>query len=160
MANTLIDDGYFEEVFLLTPSQAEQMLRKNQTHQQGMGLNTEKSRFIKYGEKQQEYEGQDDNPVEESNPLLTRLKTWEGIGADDVISRYHRYNQLGRLTKDYFKKGILLPKDYTIESIIKERRDIFQKLWKSFRHLRVRTNKYRCSKTTKKRTNTSRNTTE
>ena len=54
MANTLIDDGYFEEVFLLTPSQAEQLMRKNQL-QQGSGKNQQSARFIKYGENQRSF---------------------------------------------------------------------------------------------------------
>ena len=102
MANTLIDDGYFEEVFLLTPSQAEQLMRKNQL-QQGSGKNQQSARFIKYGENQQEINGQGDFLTVENDPLLTELKTWEGLGADDVISQYHRYKQLDRLNKDYYR---------------------------------------------------------
>ena len=119
MANTLIDDGYFEEVFLLTPSQAEQLMRKNQL-QQGSGKNQQSARFIKYGENQREINGQDDFPTVENDPLLTKLKTWEGLGADDVISQYHRYKQLDRLNKDYLQNNIPLPAGYTLDSIIVE----------------------------------------
>ena len=131
MANTLIDDGYFEEVFLLTPSQAEQLMRKNQL-QQGSGKNRQADQFIKYGENQREINGQDDFPQVENDPLLTKLKTWEGLGADDVISQYHRYKQLDRLNKDYLQKNIPLPAGYTLDSIINERREILKRYGKAF----------------------------
>ena len=136
MANTLIDDGYFEEVFLLTPSQAEQLMRKNQL-QQGSGKNQQSARFIKYGENQREINGQDGFPTVENDPLLTKLKTWEGLGADDVISQYHRYKQLDRLNKDYLQNNIPLPAGYTLDSIINEQERDFKTLRKSLHKLRA-----------------------
>ena len=131
MANTLIDDGYFEEVFLLTPSQAERIIRKNQL-QQGGGKNQQPTQFIKYGDNQRELRGQDDFPTVENDPLLTKLKNWEGLGADDVISQYHRYKQLDKLSKDYLQNNIPLPTGYTMDSVIKERREILKQYGKAF----------------------------
>ena len=130
MANASIDDGYYEEVFLLTPSQAEQMIRKNQL-QQGAGKN-QSTQFIKYGDNQREITGQDDFPKVKNDPLLAKLKVWEGLGANDVISQYHRYKQLDKLNKDYLLNKVALPVGYTLDSIINERREILKRYGKAF----------------------------
>ena len=76
--------------------------------------------------------GQDDYPIEENNALLTKLKNGEGLEADDVISRFHRYKQLDRLSKDYLHNRTPLPPGYTLDSIIKERREILKRYAKAF----------------------------
>ena len=113
------------------------MIRKNhqqeqQQQQYGSGKNTQQTLFIKYGENQQELTGQDDYPLVENDALLAKLKNWGGLGADDVISRYHRYKQLDRLSKDYLHNRTPLPPGYTLDSIIKERREILKRYAKAF----------------------------
>ena len=114
---TLIEDGCNGKVFLMTPDVVERFIRKQgQQPQHGSGKVTDKTEFMEYSANQQKYKEEDKYPRIEDAPLLAKLKTWEGLGVDNIISEYYRYKQYERLIKDYIKDGIPLPPETTIET--------------------------------------------
>ena len=136
-AKNLIDDGYYEEVLLLTPDQVNDFVRNKEkltttTKQVGLGKGEGDAQFMQYEEQQGEYKGQNNYPSVEETPLLHKLKQFEGLGSDHVISRYYRYKQYERLLKDYFEKQIPLPDGFTVEHLVKEQRQIMKEYGKVF----------------------------
>ena len=135
-AKNLIDDGYYEEVLLLTPDQVNDFVRNKEklttTNQVGLGKGEGDAQFMQYEEQQGEYKGQNNYPSVEETPLLHKLKQFEGLGSDHVISQYYRYKQYERLLKDYFEKQIPLPDGFTVEHIVKEQRQIMKEYGKVF----------------------------
>ena len=135
-AKNLIDDGYYEEVLLLTPDQVNDFVRNKEklttTNQVGLGKGEGDAQFMQYEEQQEEYKEQNNYPSVEETPLLHKLKQFEGLGSDHVISQYYRYKQYERLLKDYFEKQIPLPDGFTVEHIVKEQRQIMKEYGKVF----------------------------
>ena len=133
-AKNLIDDGYYEEVLLLTPDQVNDFVRNKEklttTNQVGLGKGD--AQFMQYEEQQGEYKGQNNYSSVEETPLLHKLKQFEGLGSDHVISQYYRHKQYERLLKDYFEKQIPLPDGFTVEYIVKEQRQIMKEYGKVF----------------------------
>ena len=129
---TLIDDGYYEEVLLLSPQKTAEILRNMEKPQQrGMGKSAEKS-YVEFDKEQAKYNGFSNLPKVEDNPLLTQLKRFEGLGSDHIISRFYKYKQYEKLLKDYFEKNIPLPNGFSVEDLIREQRTIMKEHGRQF----------------------------